>query len=125
MDKDANFLWLDPDDFPLSGIGSTTGDMTGIKKNAALTAILGHINPYGGSIAEGALSNMQIIEQLQGNIVKSNETALQTFNKTVANKKKISKDSLPEPKNEIEILKDMVSGVVDALNKMGPVHSGR
>ena len=125
LDKDANFLWLDPDDFPLSGIGSTTGDMTGIKKNAALTAILGHINPYGGSTAEGALSNMQIIEQLQGNIVKSNETALQTFNKTVANKKKISKDSLPEPKNEIEILKEMVAGVVSALNTLGPVHSGR
>ena len=125
LDKDANFLWLDPDDFPLSGIGSTTGDMTGIKKNAALTAILGHINPYGGSTAKGALSNMQIIEQLQGNIVKSNETALQTFNKTVANKKKISKDSLPEPKNEIEILKEMVAGVVSALNTLGPVHSGR
>ena len=125
LDKDSNFLWLDPDDFPLSGFGSTTGDMTGIKKNAALTAILGHINPYGGSTAPGALSNMQIIEQLQGNIVKSNEIAVETFNKTLTNKKKISKDSLPKPQNELDILKDMVSGVVDTLNKFGPVHSGR
>ena len=75
MDEDSNFFWLDPNDFPVGGLGSKTGDMTGIKKNAALTAILGHINPYGGSTAPDGLSNRQIIEKLQGNIVKANTKA--------------------------------------------------
>tara|TARA_R110002020_G_scaffold147022_3_gene322085 strand:- start:3348 stop:5096 length:1749 start_codon:yes stop_codon:yes gene_type:complete len=96
LDKDSNFLWLDPDDFPLSGVGSTTGDMTGIKKNAALTAILGHINPYGGSAdkTSGGRTNMQIISDLQGIIVKDNTKKSTALVKTSKTKRKdVSKNT--------------------------------
>jgi len=99
MDKDSNFLWMDPNDFPLAGIGSKTGDMTGIKKNAALTAILGHINPYGGSAdkTSGGRSNMQIIADLQGQIVNSTTKEAETHNASVTDaSKKISTDDLPQ-----------------------------
>jgi len=104
LDKDANFLWLDPDDFPLSGIGSTTGDMTGIKKNAALTAILGHINPYGGSAAEGGRSNMQIIADLQGIIVKDNTKKSKSYLQTITPLFKTSKTKKGVSKNTKDFL---------------------
>ena len=72
IDEDSNFLWLDPNDYPVVAHGSSTGDMSGISKNAALTALLGHINPYGGSGSKNARSNRQIIDDLQGTITETN-----------------------------------------------------
>ena len=70
IDKDLNFLWLDPDDYSLAAHGSSTGDMSGVKKNAALTALMQHISPYG--VNAGGASNKSLITNLTDSIMAFN-----------------------------------------------------
>ena len=79
VDKDGNFLWMDPDDFALANIqgAKATGDMSGAPKNVVLTALAGAISPYGTGVdSTGRTSgppNSVLLRQLEAAVEKANE----------------------------------------------------
>ena len=94
VDKDLNFLYMDPNDYALSGVrgASSTGDMSGVKENAILSALAQHISPYGTGLdsygQRSGVPNSQLLKQLEDAATAANAKAAADRQKSI---KKVGK----------------------------------
>ena len=85
---------MDPNDYALSGVrgASSTGDMSGVKENAILSALAQHISPYGTGLdsygQRSGVPNSQLLKQLEDAATAANAKAAADRQKSI---KKVGK----------------------------------